>query len=36
MIFCVTVAVAAVVGGGREAGRAGLGGTTDFREWSPG
>ena len=32
----VTAAVTVVVGGGREAGRSGLGGTADYEEWSPG
>ena len=32
----VTAATVAVAGGGREAGRVGLGGTADFGEWSPG
>ena len=36
MIGRVIAAVAVVAGGGREAGRAGLGGTADFGEWSPG
>ena len=36
VISRVTAATATVAGGGREAGRAGPGGTTDFGEWSPG
>ena len=36
VIGLVTAAAAAVAGGGQEAGRAGPGGTSNCREWSPG